>query len=72
VAITSLNSHFPPGNSPQDIEKKKAEPKTPHFLSLKQDMVACSQEGKWGLKYVICILQTKGRVRHAPAFTLRQ
>jgi len=53
VEITSLNSHFPPGNSPQDIEKKKAEPKTPHFLSLKQDMVACSQEGKCELKYVM-------------------
>jgi hypothetical protein len=25
---------------PQDFEKKKAEPKTPHFLSLNQDVVA--------------------------------
>jgi len=33
--------------------RKKAEPKTPHFLSLKQDIVALSQEEKWGLKYVI-------------------
>jgi hypothetical protein len=32
--------------SAQDIEKKKAEPKTPHFLSLKQDIVAWSQEAK--------------------------
>jgi hypothetical protein len=24
----------------QDVEKKKAEPKTPHFLSLNQDIVA--------------------------------
>ena len=37
----------------QEVEKKKAEPMTPHFLSLKQDMVAYSQEGKWGLKYDI-------------------
>ena len=27
-------------NLPQDLEKKKAEPKTPHFLSLNQDTVA--------------------------------
>jgi hypothetical protein len=26
----------------QDVEKKKAEPRTPHFLSLKQDIVAWS------------------------------
>jgi len=26
----------------QDVEKKKAEPMTPHFFSLKQDIVACS------------------------------
>jgi hypothetical protein len=26
----------------QDVEKKKAEPKTPHFLSLNQDIVARS------------------------------
>ena len=30
----------------QDLEKKKAEPKTPHFLSLNQDAVAWSQEAK--------------------------
>jgi hypothetical protein len=28
----------------QDVEKKKAESKTPHFLSLNQDIVAQSQE----------------------------
>jgi len=39
----------------QDLEKKKAEPKTPHFLSLNQDIVASSQEEKCGLKYVIHI-----------------
>jgi len=33
---------FPFGNSAQDVEKKKAEPKTPHFLSLNQDIVAWS------------------------------
>jgi hypothetical protein len=37
----------------QDVEKKKAEPKAPHFLSLSQDIVASSQEGKCELKYVI-------------------
>jgi len=29
-------------NLAQDIEKKKAEPKTPHFFSLNQDIVAWS------------------------------
>ena len=38
----------------QDVEKKKAESLTPHFLSLDQDIVAGSQEEKCGLKYVIC------------------
>ena len=37
----------------QDVEKKEAEPRTPHFLSLNQDIVALSQEQKCGLKYVI-------------------
>ena len=46
---------FPTRNLTQDIEKKKAEPKTPHFLSLNQDIVAWSQEEKCGLKYVIHI-----------------
>ena len=36
-----------------DVEKKKAEPRTPHFPGLSQDIIAWSQEGKWGLKYVI-------------------
>jgi len=36
----------------QDVEEKKAEPKTPHFLSLNQDIVAWPQRQKWGLKYV--------------------
>jgi hypothetical protein len=39
----------------QDLEEKKAEPATPHFLSLNQDIVARSQEVKCGLKYVIHI-----------------
>jgi hypothetical protein len=39
--------------SAQDVEKKKAELKTPHFLSLNQDIVVYSQEQKCGLKYVI-------------------
>ena len=37
--------------SAHDVEKKKAEPRTPHFLSSNQDIVAWSQEEKWGLKY---------------------
>ena len=40
-------------NRAQDVEKKKAEPKTPHFLSLKQDIVGWLQVEKWGLKYVM-------------------
>jgi hypothetical protein len=32
---------------------KKAEPRTPHFLNLKQDIVAMSQKQKQGLKHVI-------------------
>jgi len=32
---------------------KKAEPVTPHFLDLNQDIVACSQVEECGLKYVI-------------------
>jgi hypothetical protein len=35
------------------LKRKKAEPRTPHFFSLNQDIVASSQEEKWGLKYVI-------------------
>jgi hypothetical protein len=38
-------------NLPQDVEQKKAEPKTPHFLSLIQDIVASPQDEKCGLKY---------------------
>jgi hypothetical protein len=53
VEITSLNSHYRSKTSAQDVEKKKAEPKTPHFLSSNQDIVAWSQEEKCGLKYVI-------------------
>jgi hypothetical protein len=40
-------------NLPQDIEKKKAESMTPHFLNLNQDIVGWSQKRKCGLKYVI-------------------
>ena len=42
-----------PETSVQDVEKKKAEPKTPHFLSLNQDIVFWSQKQKCGLKYEI-------------------
>jgi hypothetical protein len=35
--------HTSPGFAqPQDVENKKAEPKTPHFLGLNQDIVAWS------------------------------
>jgi hypothetical protein len=44
---------FPPKSSTQDLEKKKAEPKTPHFLSLNQNIVASPQDEKCGLKYVM-------------------
>jgi hypothetical protein len=51
------NYRFPPlihtiasETSAQDVEKKKAEPKTPHFLGLNQDIVASSQDEKCGLK----------------------
>ena len=44
---------FPFWNSAQDFEKKKAEPKTPHFLSLNQDIVAESKWQKCELTYVI-------------------
>ena len=37
----------------QDTENKKAEPRTPHFLSLNRDIVVGPQDEKCGLKYVI-------------------
>ena len=37
-ALHPLIHTFPFLNSAQDIEKKKAEPKTPHFLGSNQDM----------------------------------
>ena len=42
---------FPFWNSAQDIEKKKAELMTPHFLSLNQDIVGGPPMQKCGLKY---------------------
>ena len=42
---------FPFGNSAQDVEMKKAEPKTPHLPSLNQDIVVYSQEQECELKY---------------------
>jgi hypothetical protein len=46
----SLNSHFP-HQKPQHqiLRRKKAEPKTPHFFTLNQDIVAWSQEEKCGV-----------------------
>jgi hypothetical protein len=40
-------------NLVQDVEKKGAEPKISHFLSLNQDIITGSQEQKCALKYVI-------------------
>jgi hypothetical protein len=37
----------------QNWGMKKAEPKTPHFLSLNQDIVDGSQEQKCELKYEV-------------------
>jgi hypothetical protein len=44
---------IPSETSAQDVEKKKAEPRTPHFLSLNQGMVAGSQTAECRLKYVM-------------------
>ena len=56
VEITSLNSHFPHQKAQHKmLKRKKAEPKTPHLLSLNQDIVASPQDEKCGLKYVIHI-----------------
>ena len=35
------------------LRRKKAESKTPHFLSLNRDIVVGPQDEKCGLKYVI-------------------
>jgi hypothetical protein len=52
-ALHPLIHTHPDFKAAQDVEKKKAEPKTPHFLAIYQDIVACSQKQKWGLKYVM-------------------
>jgi hypothetical protein len=52
-ALHPLIHTFAPETSTQDLEKKKAEPKTPHFLSSNQDIVASPQNEKCGLKYVM-------------------
>ena len=49
---------FASETSAQDVEKKKAKPRTPHLLSLNQDIVARSEKQKCGLKYVIYTLVT--------------
>jgi len=50
--ITSLNSHFTHQEAQHKILKSKiAEPGTPHFLSLNQDIVAGVQKEKCRLKY---------------------
>ena len=50
----------------QNVEKKKAEPRTPHFLSLNQYIVAWSKKTKCG----VCYLQfpkNKGKAISDPA-----
>ena len=42
---------FPTRDLAQDVEKKKAEPMTPHFFSLDQDIVTWSQDEKCALNY---------------------
>ena len=58
VYVASLNSHYRPWNFTPRCWKK-TELKTPHFLSLNQDLVYCVQEKKWGLNYVIWSLTRK-------------
>jgi hypothetical protein len=54
VWITSLNSHFGwSGLWHKMLKRKEAEQRTPHFLSLNQDIVASPQDEKCGLKYVM-------------------
>jgi hypothetical protein len=47
IYVNTKNHHF------NFKQAKKAEQKTPHFLSLNQNIVAASQEEKCGLKYEI-------------------
>ena len=51
---------FPSKASVLDVEKKNAEPKTPHILNLNQDAVAWSQTEKCRLKYLIYSLRSSG------------
>ena len=54
VWMSSLNSHFGwSGLWHKMLKRKEAEQRTPHFLSLNQDIVAWSQDEKCGLKYVM-------------------
>jgi len=41
-ALHPLIHTIAPETSAQDVEKNKAEPKTPHFLNLNQNIVAWS------------------------------
>jgi hypothetical protein len=40
LCISALNPVTPLERSTKNVEKKRAEPRTPHFLSLNQDIVA--------------------------------
>jgi hypothetical protein len=46
----------------------KAEPVTPHLLSLNQDIVAIPQEEKCGLKYDTFTFQKKRQGQNDPAY----
>ena len=50
---------FPTKTQHQMLGRKKAEPKTSHFLSLHQNIVAWSQEEKCELKYDIYIFRSR-------------
>ena len=54
-------------SSAHNVEKKKAEQKTPHFLSPNQDIVVCAQEVKCELKYVMFTQDTKPTELFAPS-----
>jgi hypothetical protein len=58
---------FPSKSSTQNLEKRKAEPRTPHILSLNQDIVAWPQEQECGLKYVMFTQSKKATELFGPS-----
>jgi hypothetical protein len=51
------------------LRRKKAEPRTPHFLSLNQDIVSWSQGEKCGLKHVTHSPENQPELQLARPFT---